>query len=556
MFDSKIKSLQQRLNVNTDIDLKAFDNLLAFYQDNEAKFKDRPAFTSVGRTITYKELGIYSDAFAYYIQNYTDLLPGDKIAVQLPNIIQQPVVILGAIKAGLVVVNTNPLYTERELIHQFNDAEAKGLVVLANVADKVSTILDQTKVKTVIVTELADLHSFVKRNLVNFVVKKIKKMVPDFSIPSAIAFTEVMAKGAAGKPTLHQATLDDVAVLQYTGGTTGVAKGAMLTHANLLANALQSSVYFDTYGMTDNGEIVVQPLPLYHIFAFIVGLICMKRGVHTILIPNPRDLPALLKDMGKYQINGFCGLNTLFVALCNHPKFKELDFSGLKMTLSGGMALTSDAAKQWHEITGCEIYEGYGLTETSPVIAVNSGHGNLIGSVGVVVPFTEVDIRDDNGQSVGENERGELCVRGPQLMKGYWQREEATNEAIQNGWFLTGDIAVMTEEGYLKIVDRKKDMIIVSGFNVFPNEVEEVATSHPDILEAAAIGEVDDQSGEVVHLYVVPAADKKLTEADVINHCKNLLTGYKVPKKVHFRSILPKSNVGKILRRLVKTESE
>lgn len=548
---SLIQTLRQKLDVPEAIDCEQYPNLVSFYKSGIDRYRDQPAYSCLGHTITYNELDDLSDAFAAYLQHNTPLEAGDKIAIQLPNILQQPVAVLGAFKAGLVVVNTNPLYTERELKHQFNDSEAKALVILANVADKASSIIAETGVETVILTELADLHSPVKSTVLNFAVKYIKKMVPEFSLPQAVSFKQVIKQGKGLSLKTSENALSDLAVLQYTGGTTGASKGAMLSHANLLANALQSSPFFHSYGMPDNGAIVVQPLPLYHIFAFIVGLICLNTGAHTILIPNPRDLPSLLKEMKKNKMDGFCGLNTLFAGLLNHKDFSTVDFSSLQMTLSGGMALTSDVAKKWTSVTGCDVYEGYGLTETSPVVAVNTGKGNCLGSVGVVLPNTVIDIRDDEGKTVEPGDSGELCVKGPQVMQGYWQNAEATEQVLKDGWLETGDIATLTEEGYLKIVDRKKDVIIVSGFNVFPNEVEDVATSHPDIIEAAAIGEKDPACGEVVHLYVV-SKDKNLTEQAVIQYCRENLTGYKVPKKVVFRDELPKTNVGKVLRRLVK----
>ncbi|CAA0108025.1 Long-chain-fatty-acid--CoA ligase [BD1-7 clade bacterium] len=554
MFEQEINKRLDALNISRDVDLYKYNNLLEIYAENESKYGSRAAYTSLGRTITYQELGSYSDAFASYLQNHTNLKEGDRIAIQLPNIIQYPVAVLGCMKAGLIVVNTNPLYTERELEHQFNDAGAKALLVLANVADTAAKVVAHTGVETVIVTELADLHPVPKRQLLNFAVKYVKKMVPNFNIPGAVRFTDVMKKGSHKKPTIAKPSYDDVAVLQYTGGTTGVAKGAMLTHGNLIANTLQSTPIFDTYGLDDHGEIVVQPLPLYHIYAFTVGLIVMCKGAHTVLIPNPRDLPALVGELKKWEFSGFCGLNTLFVALCNNDEFQQIDFSNLKMTLSGGMALTKYAADLWHTVTGTHIYEGYGLTETSPVVSVNSGNGMRVGTIGVPVPKTEVDIRDDDGKSVGLNERGELCVKGPQVMKGYWQREEATAESIKDGWFYTGDVAVMDDQGYLKIVDRKKDMILVSGFNVYPNEVEDVATGHPGVLECAAIGDNDEHSGEVVHLYAVKK-DPQVTEREIIDYCREELAAYKVPKRVFFRDELPKTNVGKILRRKVREQA-
>lgn len=555
MYKEIIEKQLEKLGLPADINPDDFSNLLSMYDHIIGKYADRPAFTSLGKTITYRDLDQLSDNFAAYIQNHTDLVAGDRIAIQLPNIIQYPVSVLGALKAGLIVVNTNPLYTERELEHQFNDAGAKALVVLANVASTAAKVVPDTGVNTVIVTELADLHPVPKRQILNFLIKHVKKMVPAFSMPGAIKFTDVMSQGSGKSVTRANPASEDVAVLQYTGGTTGVAKGAMLTHRNLIANTLQSEMIFKTYGLTQDGENLVQPLPLYHIYAVIVSYIVMMNGGHTILIPNPRDLPSLVKELGRWDVHGFCGLNTLFVALCNNDGFRALDFSKLKMTLSGGMALTKFAAEEWQRVTGCEVFEGYGLTETSPVVSVNSGNGNRIGTIGVPLPSTEVDVRDDQGNSQPVGEAGELCVKGPQVMKGYWQRDDETAKTIKDGWLMTGDIAVISDDGYLKIVDRKKDMILVSGFNVYPNEVENVVTSHDGILEAAAIGCDDDKSGEIVHVYAVKAKDD-VTEEQIIAHCREQLAAYKVPKKVFFKDELPKTNVGKILRRKVKEDAE
>ena len=558
MFEDVISKGLEAQGLPAEVDVLQYANLLQYYEQMIGKFSTRAAYTSLGRTLTFADLDRHANAFAAYIQNHTQLKPGDRIAIQLPNIIQSPVTLLGSLRAGLVVVNTNPLYTAHELEHQFNDAGVKAMVVLANLADTTAQVLANTPVETVIVTELADLHPAPKRQILNFVIKRIKKMVPDFNIEGAIAFTDVMKKGAKLQPTAVNPKIDDVAVLQYTGGTTGLAKGAMLTHGNILANTLQCAPLFDSYGLQEEAcECIIQPLPLYHIYAFTVGLVILGKGAHTVLIPNPRDLPALIKDMSKWKFSGFCGLNTLFVALCANEDFKKLDFSGLKMTLSGGMALTRFAAEQWKKATGMDIYEGYGLTETSPVVSVNSGNGMRLGTIGVPVPSTHIDIRDDDGKTVAVGERGELCVKGPQVMKGYWKNDAATAESIIDGWFATGDVATLDEDGYLSIVDRKKDMILVSGFNVFPNEVEDVACDHENILEAAAIGVKDEHSGEVVHLYVVKTpADATLTEKDVIAFCRESLAAYKVPKKVFFKTELPKSNVGKILRRKVREEAE
>lgn len=551
MFNDLVKQRLQALQVPTEVDVHEFKNMLEAYAFIVKKYGSRPAFTSLGRTMTYQELDDYASAMAAYYQNTLGLQAGDRIAIQLPNIIQFPVAALAAFKAGLIVVNTNPLYTERELEHQFNDAGVKALVVLANVADTAAKVIANTQVESVIITELADLHPCPKRQILNFAVKHIKKMVPKFDIPGAKKFTDAIKQGKGQAYKQADPDYDDTAVLQYTGGTTGVAKGAMLSHGNLLSNTLQCTPIFETYGLSDKGDLFVQPLPLYHIYAALVSYIVMFKGGHTLLIPNPRDLPGFVKELKKWKFQGFAGLNTLFVGLCNNEEFKKLDFSELKMTLSGGMALTRSAAKTWQEVTGVEICEGYGLTETSPVVSVNPGNGNIVGTIGVPVPNTCVKIVDENDQEVAIGEAGELCVKGPQVMKGYWQRQEATAESVKDGWFYTGDIALMTDDGHLKIVDRKKDMILVSGFNVYPNEVEDVATDHPGIVEAAAVGVPDDNNGEQVHLYVVKS-DASLTEQMVRDYCREYLAAYKVPKKVVFQDELPKTNVGKVLRREVR----
>ncbi len=555
-FNDVIQERLQALGLPAHINPDKYPNLLHLYDDVIRRYRERPAFSSLGCTITYDELDRYANAFAAYVQNQTTLKNGDRIAIQLPNIIQYPIAVLGALRAGLVVVNTNPLYTERELEHQFNDSGVKALVVLANVAHTAANIIKDTGVKTVIITELADLHPSPKRQLMNFVVKYIKNMVPKFSIPGAITLQQVLHKGSGVLVRPVNKKGEDIAVLQYTGGTTGVAKGAMLTHRNLIANTLQSAEIFKTYGLSNEGDCLIQPLPLYHIYAVIVSYIVMMQGGHTVLIPNPRDQKALIKELDNCKFDAFCGLNTLFVALCNNPAFARLNFSSLKMTLSGGMALTRSAAEEWEKITGCPIYEGYGLTETSPVVSVNSGNGNRIGTIGVPVPSTEIDIRDDSGNSVSIEQVGELCVKGPQVMKGYWQRDDETVKVLKEGWLLTGDMAKLSIDGYLKIVDRKKELIIVSGFNVYPNEVEEVVSMHPAILESAAISMPDDKTGEAVYVYAVKVPDSDVSEEQVKAHCRESLAAYKVPKHVVFTDELPKSNVGKVLRRKVKEEAE
>ncbi|ETI58692.1 AMP-binding protein [Marinomonas profundimaris] len=519
---------------------------------------DLPAFTSVGRTLTYRELNEKSDQFAAYLQNETDLTPGDRIAVQLPNIIQYPVVLFGAMKAGLVVVNTNPLYTPKELEHQFNDAGVKALVVFANMAHNVEKILAKTSIKHLIITEIADFHPPIKRLLVNSVVKYVKKMVPAYHIPSALTLNEALAKGQDKKVQKVTGSPEQIAVLQYTGGTTGVAKGAMLTHANLISNMYQLSSRLSSI-IADREEVYIAPLPLYHIYAFLIhGLTLLERGAHSVLIPNPRDLPGFVKELKKWPFTGFVGLNTLFVGLCNNADFRALDFSTLKLTCSGGMPLTHAAAEEWKKVTGCQVVEGYGLTETSPVVSFNPIGKERIGTIGLPVAETDIKIQGRDGSTLPQGESGMLCVRGPQVMKGYWNREEATREVMtDDGFLITGDIAMQHPDGYLQIVDRAKDMIIVSGFNVYPTEVEDCLSSHPAILESAAIGVPDDKAGEAVKAFVVLKANAEKPDVKALRaYCKENLAAYKVPKYFEIRMELPKTNVGKVLRRALREEEQ
>ena len=538
-----------KLEITPNVDTTRFPNIIALVEDALARHAERKACSSLGHDLTYRELDQLSRDFGAWLQCESGLVAGDRVAVQMPNLIQYLVVVLGALRAGMVVVNTNPLYTEREVEHQFNDAGVKLLVVQANVAQTTASVLPRTGVEKVVVTELADLHPQPKRFLINFVAKYVKKMVPPFSIPGALGLVDVLKRGRALtlKPTT--AKLDDLAMLQYTGGTTGVAKGAMLSHGNLVANVLQCDALFASHRLQGAGDIFMQPLPVYHIYAFTASMYGLFVGAQTVFLPNPRDLSSVVKAFEQYKPKLFCGLNTLFVALSNDEAFKALDFSELKVTLSGGMALTEAAAAEWARITGCTVSEGYGLTETSPVATSNPGYAQQIGTIGLPVPMTEVRVVDDAGQVLGFDEPGELCIRGPQVMQGYWQRPEATAESISaDGWFATGDVAVIQPDGYLRIVDRKKDMIVVSGFNVYPNELEDVLSKHPAVLECAAVGVADASSGEAVKMFVV-RKDASLTEADVKAFCREHLTAYKVPKQVVFREELPKTNVGKILRR-------
>lgn len=531
-----------------------YQSLVEIFDSFVQRYAGNPAFTCLGQTLTYAELNAKSAAFAAYLQNETSLQPGDRIAVQLPNILQYPIVVFGALRAGIVVVNTNPLYTEREMEHQFNDSGAKAIVVLANMADKAEKVVPNTGIKHVIVTQVGDMHGAVKRTLINSVLKYVKKEVPAFNIPGAVNLRDALKKGEGQTFKAVSVQSDDIAVLQYTGGTTGVAKGAMLTHRNLISNMLQCRALFEMI-LEEGSESVIAPLPLYHIYAFTVHcMVMLETGNHSVLIPNPRDIPGFIKVLQKTKFSGFVGLNTLFVALCQQEAFRAIDFSGLKLTISGGMALTKAAADQWKNVTGSEIAEGYGMTETSPVVSFNPpGHVKL-GTIGMPVSSTICKVVDEDGNDMPIGEAGELCVKGPQVMKGYWQRPEATAETIDaDGWLKTGDMAVINEDGYIKIVDRKKDMIIVSGFNVYPNEVEDVIASHPDIVEVAAIGVPDAKTSEIVKVFVT-TTNKQLTEADVKAFARENLTAYKVPRFVEFRDELPKTNVGKILRRELRDE--
>lgn len=542
------------VGIATEIDADQYPNIQAVLKQSCQRFATKPAFSNMGKTMTYGELYELSGIFAAYLQNHTDLKPGDRIAVQMPNVLQYPVVVFGAMRAGMIVVNTNPLYTAREMEHQFNDSGAKALVCLANMAHLAEEVLPKTGVKHVIVTEVGDMLSPLKRLLVNSVVKHVKKMVPSYNLPQSIKLTEALAMGR-GKPVKEaNPSNSDIAVLQYTGGTTGVAKGAMLTHRNLVANMLQVKGLMGSE-MSEGCEILIAPLPLYHIYAFTFHCMAMMLiGGHNVLVTNPRDLPSMVKELSGFRFTGFVGLNTLFVALCNNEGFRALDFSALKATFSGGMALQLATAERWKEVTGCAICEGFGMTETSPVATVNPLQNIQIGTIGIPVPSTLCKVIDDQGNDLALGERGELCVKGPQVMKGYWQRQEATDEILQDGWLRTGDIAVIQEDGYMRIVDRKKDMILVSGFNVYPNELEDVLVALPGVLQCAAIGVPDEKSGEAIKLFVVVKPGQSLTKEQVMEHMRSNVTGYKVPRFVEFRDALPTTNVGKILRRELRDE--
>jgi long-chain acyl-CoA synthetase len=538
-----------------NVDLAKYASMVDVFNQAVTKYADRPAVSAVGVTLSYKDLDTRSRHFAAWLQNKTDLKPGDRIAVQMPNVCQYLVVTFGAMRAGLIVVNTNPLYTPREMEHQFNDSGAKALVVLANMAANAEKVLPNTSIEHVIVTEVADMHSIFKRTLMNAVVKHVKKMVPAYNLPQAHKLPAVLAAGAREKFTPVECQQDDIAVLQYTGGTTGVAKGAMLSHGNLVANLLQIRPMLED-NIIEGAEVVIAPLPLYHIYSFTLNCGTMlEAGAHNVLIPNPRDIDAFVKELQNHEFTAFLGLNTLFVTLCNNEEFCKLDFSHLKLTASGGMALTSKAAKTWKQVTGCDICEGYGMTETSPVVSFNPSSAIQLGTIGLPLPGTLLKTVDDDNNETPFGERGELCVKGPQVMRGYWQRPDDTRKSMtDDGYLRTGDVAVIQEDGYIRIVDRKKDMIIVSGFNVFPNEIEDAISSHPEVLECAAVGVPDEKSGEAVKVYLI-VSKEGVTAGELKEFCRERLTAYKVPRHFEFRTELPKTNVGKVLRRELRDEA-
>ncbi|MDD1960907.1 MAG: long-chain-fatty-acid--CoA ligase FadD2 [Pseudomonas capeferrum] len=543
--------------VPSTIDIHAYTSVVEVFERSCKRFADRPAFSNLGVTLTYAALERQSAAFAAWLQQHTDLAPGDRIAVQMPNVLQYPIAVFGALRAGLIVVNTNPLYTEREMRHQFKDSGARALVYLNMFGKRVQEVLPDTGIEYLIEAKMGDLLPTAKGWLVNTVVDKVKKMVPAYQLPQAVSFKQVLREGRSLSHKPVPLSLDDIAVLQYTGGTTGLAKGAMLTHANLVANMLQVLACFSQHGpdgqkmIKEGQEVMIAPLPLYHIYAFTANCMCMMvTGNHNVLITNPRDIAGFVKELGKWRFSGLLGLNTLFVALMDHPGFRQLDFSALKVTNSGGTALVKATAERWESLTGCRIVEGYGLTETSPVASTNP-YGQLarLGTVGIPVAGTAFKVIDDEGNELPLGERGELCIKGPQVMKGYWQQPEATAQTLDaQGWLKTGDIAVIDPDGFTRIVDRKKDMIIVSGFNVYPNEIEDVIMAHPQVASCAAIGVPDERSGEAVKLFVVPR-EGGVSVDELKAYCKANFTGYKVPKHIVLRDSLPMTPVGKILRR-------
>ncbi len=540
----------------TTLDTSKYDSILDILDKAIREHPDRPAYINMGQVLTFRKLEERSRAFAAYLQNELKLKRGDRVALMMPNLLQYPIALFGILRAGLVVVNVNPLYTPRELEHQLQDSGATAIVVVSNFASTLEKIVFNTKVKHVILTRMGDQLSFGKRNLVNFVVKYIKKLVPKYKLPNAVTFREVLSIGKYRQYVRPQVDREDLAFLQYTGGTTGVAKGAMLTHGNIITNIYQAKWIAEPFiGDHAKQRIAVLALPLYHVFALTVNcLLFLELGVTALLITNPRDIDSFVKELKKYRFEAITGVNTLFNALLNNENFKEVDFSRLKLSVGGGMAIQQSVATRWHDLTGCNIIEGYGMTECSPLIAacpINVVKHN--GTIGVPVPNTDIKIIKDDGSEAQLGEAGELWVKGEQVMRGYWQRPEATAEVLQDGWMATGDIVIMDESYSLRIVDRKKDMILVSGFNVYPNEIEDVVMLNYKVAEVVAIGVPHEVSGETIKIFVVKK-DESLTRDELRQHCRQHLTGYKVPKDIEFRDELPKSNVGKILRRVLRDE--
>ena len=543
-------------DVPAEIDADRYSSLIEMFEHAVQRYADQPAFINMGEVMTFRKLEERSRAFAAYLQNELGLKKGDRVALMMPNLLQYPIALFGILRAGMVVVNVNPLYTPRELEHQLNDSGASAIVIVSNFAHTLEKVVFNTQVKHVILTRMGDQLSAAKGTLVNFVVKYVKRLVPKYNLPDAISFRSALQRGRRlqyVKPDIINA---DLAFLQYTGGTTGVAKGAMLTHRNMQANLEQAKAAYSPL-FREGQELVVTALPLYHIFALTVNcLLFIDLGGRNLLITNPRDIPGLVKELGKYPFTAMSGVNTLFNALLNNEDFHKLDFSTLRFSVGGGMSVQKSVAEKWEKTTGKHLLEGYGLTECAPLVAGNPYDlKHYSGSIGLPVPSTDIRLVDDNGHDVPPGEPGELWVKGPQVMLGYWQRPDATDEVLKDGWLATGDVVTVDDQGFVRIVDRKKDMILVSGFNVYPNEIEDVVSQHPKVLECAAIGVPSEVSGETVKICVVKQ-DASLTKEELLTHCRRHLTGYKVPKIVEFRDELPKSNVGKILRRELRDEQK
>ncbi len=531
-----------------------YSSMIELFETASKKYADRIAFENMGIALTFKQIDKLSTHFAAYLQQELGLQKGERIAIQMPNLLQFPIAFIGSLKAGLIVVNTNPLYTPREMEHQFKDANVSAIVIVANFAYNLQTILHKVPAKHIIVTNMGDMLGPLKGAIVDFVVKRVKRMIPDYSLPKAISFKSVLKKGAQLTWIRPSINVEDVAVLQYTGGTTGVSKGAQLSHRNIIAHNMMITHWFKPYLSTE--DLVITAIPMYHIFALTVnGVLMYSSGVKNVLITNPRDIPGFVKELRKHKFTIVTGVNTLFNGLLNNEDFKNLDFSHLKGAVGGGMAVQDTVAKKWSEVTGKALVEGYGLSETSPVLCCNPLDGNhRSGTIGLPMPSTEVAIFDDEGNQLPMGESGEICARGPQVMSGYWEKDN-TGVFFPGDWFRTGDIGFMDADGFFKIVDRKKDMIKVSGFNVYPNEIENVMASHPKVLEVACIGIPDEKSGEVIKAFIVKR-DASLTLEEIKKYCHENMTNYKVPRYFIFRQELPKSNVGKILRRVLKEEEQ
>jgi len=543
--------------IPAEIDLATYTSVADLFAQGVAKYRDKVAYVSMGVEMTYGEVDRLSRDFAAWLQSGLKLPKGARVALMMPNTLQYPVCMFGALRAGYVVVNCNPLYTPRELEHQLSDSGADVIVIMENFAATLAEVVERTPIKHVVLTRMGDLLGGVKGALVNFVVKHVKKLVPAYRLPKSVSLKSVLAAGVGADLKAVEITQDDIAFLQYTGGTTGVSKGAMLIHRNIVGNVLQAYAWIKP-AIREGEECIVTALPLYHIFALTANCFTFFQiGARNVLIANPRDIPGFAKELSKHPFSVITGVNTLFNALLRNEAFCALDFSSLKVTLGGGMAVQKAVAEKWRQVTGKPLLEAYGLTETSPAVTINPMTlKEYNGSIGLPIPSTEVAIRDDGGVDVPLGQPGELCVRGPQVMKGYYNRPEETERVFMaDGFLRTGDVAVMDEKGFLRIVDRKKDMILVSGFNVYPNEVEDVVAMHPGVVEVAAVGVPDERSGEAVKIYVVKK-DPALTAEAIIAHCRDNLTGYKVPHHVEFRDELPKTNVGKILRRALKDEAK
>lgn len=545
-----LKHYQAGVPENIEDQIEKYHSVPEILEESFLQYSHLPAYHCMGKTLTYREMDQFSLQFASYLQNNLGLKKGDRVALMMPNILQYPVALFGVLRAGLVAVNVNPLYTPRELEHQLKDSGASTIIIFENAAHTLESILAKTEVKNVLLTSIGDMLGFPKSMIVNFVIRKIKKMVPAYNIPKTLNFVDELKKGDASKFKKPELTRQDIAFLQYTGGTTGVAKGAILTHRNIIANISQARAWLAPF-VKKGEEIIITPLPLYHIFSltancFVFGSI----GGLNILITNPRDMPGFIKELKKWKFTAFTGVNTLFNGLLNNPNFKTVDFSSLRLTLGGGMAVQKAVAEKWQALTGKALIEAYGLTETSPAACINPMDlKEYNGFIGLPISSTDVVIKDDQEKTLGIGVVGEICIKGPQVMPGYWKRDDETAKVMtSDGYFKSGDIGIMNEDGFIKIVDRKKDMILVSGFNVYPNEIEEVVSQHPKVFEVAAIGVPDEKTTEAIKLFIVKK-DQTLTADEIIHFCRENLTNYKIPRHIEFRTELPKTNVGKILRK-------